>query len=89
MLVDSHCHLDYPDLAEDLDGVVGRARGAGVGLLVTICTRLSKFDEVLAIAERFPNVYCSVGVHPHDAGSESGIKFTSGCPIIAFGVAIR
>ncbi len=74
MLVDSHCHLDFPDLAEDLDAVVGRAREAGVGLMVTICTRLSEFDEVLAIAERFPEVYCSVGVHPHDAGRESGIS---------------
>ncbi len=74
MLVDSHCHLDFPDLAADLDAVVGRARGAGVGLMVTICTRLSEFDKVLAIAERFPEVYCSVGVHPHDAGRESGIS---------------
>lgn len=70
MLVDSHCHLDYPDFAADLDGTVARAAEAGVGIMVTIGTRLSQVDQVLAVAERFPNVYCTVGVHPHEAGSE-------------------
>lgn len=74
MLVDSHCHLDFPELAADADAVVSRARNAGVGAMVTISTRLSRFADVLETAERFPNVYCSVGVHPHEAETEAGIE---------------
>jgi TatD DNase family protein len=70
MLVDSHCHLDFPDFAPDLDGVMARARAAGVGAMVTICTRLSRFDEIRAIAEARDDVWCSVGVHPHEAAEE-------------------
>ena len=70
MLVDSHCHLDFPDFAEELDDVVGRAREAGIGLMLTICTHLTRFERVLAIAERFDDVYCTVGIHPHEAGHE-------------------
>ena len=70
MLVDSHCHLDYLEDEEALEAVVARARAAGVGTLVTICTRLSEFERVRAIASRFERVYCSVGVHPHDAEAE-------------------
>lgn len=70
MLVDSHCHLDFPDFEADRDGVIARAGAAGVGLMVTICTRVSRFPEILAIAERYDNVYCSVGIHPHEAGTE-------------------
>ncbi len=70
MLVDSHCHLDFPDFADELDAVVARARAAGVGRIVTISTRVAKHDAVLAIAERFPDVFCSVGTHPHNAGEE-------------------
>jgi TatD DNase family protein len=70
MLVDSHCHLDFPDLAGDLDGVVARAAAAGVGRIVTISTRVKRHGEVLAIAEKFPQVYCSVGTHPHHAHEE-------------------
>lgn len=71
MLVDSHCHLDFPDFADDLDGVVSRAQTAGVGVLLTICTHVAKFPQVLAVAERYENVYCTVGTHPHNAGEES------------------
>ena len=70
MLVDSHCHLDFEAFASELDAVVARARDAGVGTLVTICTRLTEFEGVLAIAERFRDVWCSVGIHPHEAESE-------------------
>jgi TatD DNase family protein len=70
VLVDSHCHLDFPDFAAEVDEVVARARDAGVGLMVTISTKVSEFDKVRAIAERFSNVYCSVGIHPHEAASE-------------------
>jgi len=70
MLVDSHCHLDFPDFAAELDAVVSRARAAGIGRMVTISTRLRRHDAVLAIAERFPEVFCSVGTHPHYAHEE-------------------
>jgi TatD DNase family protein len=70
MLVDSHCHLDYPGLVEDEAGVVARARAAGVLAMQTIGTRLSTFEKVLALAERHEGVWCSVGVHPHEAGTE-------------------
>lgn len=73
MLVDSHCHLDFPDFAEELDAVVARAEAAGVGRMVTISTRVKEQAKLRAIAERFPNVYCSVGTHPHHADEEDGI----------------
>lgn len=70
MLVDSHCHLDFPDFADDLDGVVARAGDAGIGWMLTIGTHISKFDQVRAVAERFNNIWCSVGIHPHEAARE-------------------
>ena len=73
MLVDSHCHLDFPDFADDLDGIVARAEAAGVGRMVTISTRVKRLDALLKITERFPNVFCSVGTHPHQADEEDGI----------------
>lgn len=93
MLVDSHCHLDFPDFAEDLDGIVARAEAAGVGKLVTISTRVRRLPALLAIAERFPNVYCSVGTHPHNADEEDGIaadeliELTKHPKVIALGEA--
>ena len=74
LLVDSHCHLDFPDLSEDLDGVVARAKAAGVSTMVTICTRVDRFAGILEIAERFDNVFCSVGLHPHDAAEEPDLS---------------
>ncbi len=74
MLVDSHCHLDFPDFVEDLDSIVARAEAAGVGRIVTISTRVRRIAALLGIAERFPNVYCSVGTHPHNADEEDGIS---------------
>ena len=73
MLVDSHCHLDFPDFANDLDAIVARAEAAGVGRIVTISTRVRRIESLLAITARFPNVYCSVGTHPHNADEEDGI----------------
>ncbi len=70
MLVDSHCHLDYLAKDGDLEDVVERARAAGVGRMLTISTKLSEFEGVRAIAERYDEVFCSVGVHPHEAGGE-------------------
>jgi TatD DNase family protein len=74
MIVDSHCHLDFPDFAEDLDALVARAETAGVGRIVTISTRVRRLAGLLAITERFPNVYCSVGTHPHHADEEDSIS---------------
>jgi TatD DNase family protein len=73
MLVDSHCHLDFPDFASELDDVVARARAADVGRIVTISTRVKKHAQVLAIAEKFPDVFCSVGTHPHNAEEEQEV----------------
>ncbi|MFZ2067643.1 MAG: TatD family hydrolase [Xanthobacteraceae bacterium] len=73
MLIDSHCHLDFPDFATELDAVVGRARAAGIARMVTISTRVRRQDELLAIAGRFDDVYCSVGTHPHYAHEENDV----------------
>src|SRR5487761_1467214 len=71
MLVDSHCHLDFAR-PEDRDGVIARARRAGVTTLLTISTKLSEFPAVRAIAESDPDIWCSVGIHPHEAATEEG-----------------
>jgi TatD DNase family protein len=73
VLIDSHCHLDFPDFANDLDGIVGRAEAAGIARMVSISTKLAQLDRLLAIAERFPNVYSSVGTHPHYAHEEPDV----------------
>jgi len=67
VLIDSHCHLDFEDFAAERDAVIERARQAGVGLMLTISTRLDQFDRVLDVAESYPDVYCTVGIHPHEA----------------------
>jgi TatD DNase family protein len=74
MLVDSHCHLDFPDFGAELDAIVARAGAKGVGFMVTISTRVRRHAQVLAIAERFPNVCCSLGTHPHHAHEELDIS---------------
>ncbi len=74
MLIDSHCHLDFEAMANDLDGVVARAAAAGVTGMVTISTHVDKFSTYAAIAERFANVWCSVGTHPHHADQELHIQ---------------
>src|SRR5262249_32689609 len=73
MLIDSHCHLDFPDFAGELDAVVARAQAAGIARLLTLSPRVKRHAEVLAIAERFADVYCSVGTHPHHAHEEEDI----------------
>lgn len=70
MLVDSHCHLDFPDFDGELDAVMNRAAEAGVGMALTISTHVTRFDQVLAVAERYDNVFCTVGIHPHEAATE-------------------
>lgn len=61
---------DFPDFEAERDAIIERARDAGVGQMVTISTRVKRFDTILAIAERYPNVFCSVGTHPHNADEE-------------------
>jgi len=73
MLVDSHCHLDFPDFSSELDAVVNRARAAGIGRMVTISTRVREQAGLLAIVERFHDVFCSIGTHPHHADEELNV----------------
>jgi TatD DNase family protein len=73
VIVDSHCHLDFPELAADHAGVIARAKAKGVERMVTISTRVKRFDEIAAIAEENPEVWCSVGTHPHNAHEEPEI----------------
>jgi TatD DNase family protein len=73
MLIDSHCHLDFPELGSEIDAVLGRARDAGVGLMVTISTRVAQFNALKAIVEAHDNVFCSIGTHPHNAAEEPDI----------------
>lgn len=93
MLVDSHCHLDFPDFGSELDAVVERARTAGVGRMVTISTRIKRHGELVGIAERFADVFCSVGTHPHHAHEELDITVeqivqqTNHAKVVAIGEA--
>ena len=70
MLIDSHCHLDFPELAADREGVLARARAAGVARMITISTRVGQYDTYRAIAEANPDVWFTVGTHPHQAHEE-------------------
>jgi TatD DNase family protein len=74
LLVDSHCHLDFPEFSEDFDLILRRADQAGVGRMLTICTHVSRFPQVLALAERHERIYCTVGIHPHEAASEAAVS---------------
>ena len=73
MLVDSHCHLDFPDFTAEREAVIGRAQAAGVATMLTICTRLDQFDGVRAIAEANDGIWCSVGAHPHEAADHAAL----------------
>lgn len=73
MLIDSHCHLQYRGLVEDQQAVLDRARSAGVRGFLNISTRLSEWDAVVATAEREPDVWASVGIHPHEADQHADL----------------
>ncbi|MEL6201431.1 MAG: TatD family hydrolase [Pseudomonadota bacterium] len=73
VLVDSHCHMDFPDFERERDAIIQRARAAGVVRLVTICTKVQEFDRVRAVAEAYDDVFCSVGTHPHHAHKEMDV----------------
>ncbi len=70
MLIDTHCHLDFPELARDRAGVLARAKFAGIGRMITICTEIEKFASIRDIAESDESVFCSVGTHPNHALDE-------------------
>jgi TatD DNase family protein len=74
MFTDSHCHLNYKGLVEDQAGVLARARAAGVTAMLNISTRAAEWDDVVAVAEREPDVWASVGVHPHDADTHADVE---------------
>jgi len=73
MLIDSHCHLDYPGLAEDQQGVLARAREAGIGGFLNISTRQREWDRIVATATREADVWASIGIHPHEADSHADL----------------
>ena len=73
MLIDSHCHLEYKGLVEDQAGVLSRARAAGVGGFLNISTRQREWDQVIATAAREPDIWASVGIHPHEADDHADL----------------
>jgi TatD DNase family protein len=93
MFIDSHCHLDFPDLATQREAVLARAKGAGVGLMLTISTRVRRFADLLEIVEPHAHVFCSIGTHPHHAAEEKDItleeivSFTRHPKVVAIGEA--
>ncbi len=74
MLIDTHCHLDFADFEEERDAIVARAHEIGVKQMVTISTKVRKLDGLLALSERYPSVFCSVGTHPNSADQELDIQ---------------
>lgn len=70
MLIDSHCHLDFPDFAEERDAIVARAKAAGVGRMITISTHVQRYERYRDIAEAYDNVWFTIGTHPHQAHEE-------------------
>jgi TatD DNase family protein len=74
MLIDTHCHLDFADFDAERDELVARAHAAGVAQMVTISTRVRKLPTLLALTERYPSVFCSVGTHPNNANEELDVS---------------
>jgi TatD DNase family protein len=70
MIVDSHCHLDFPDFEDDRDAILARAREAGIGTIVTISTRVRRYPGLRALVETHDRLYSSIGTHPHNAAEE-------------------
>ena len=73
MLIDSHCHLDFPEFAPERDAVVARARAAGLRAMITISTRVGRFGEIAALAGSYADVFCTVGTHPLQAADEPDV----------------
>jgi TatD DNase family protein len=70
MLIDSHCHLDFPDFAGDRNAVIARAKARGVARMITISTRVQRFAHIVALADSDPDIFCTIGTHPHQAHEE-------------------
>lgn len=91
LLVDSHCHLNFPDFAQDLDAVIDRARASEIAYMQTICTKRSDIEPVLKISTTHEEVYCSIGTHPHEAEREAHlttkelIQYSAHEKVIGFG----
>ena len=79
MIVDSHCHLDYSELFDQLDDVIKRADKNQVKQLLTICTTLESFEKIKIIINKYKNIYGTFGIHPHETGKYKKIdsKFIS------------
>ncbi len=73
MLVDSHCHLTFPDFKEDLPDIFARAAASDIGLMLTISTKLAEAPLVQSLADAHEQIYCTVGVHPHEAETDAGV----------------
>ena len=92
-IIDSHCHLDYEGLAENLPAMLQRCADAGVGLILSISSRVAQFPKLLEIAETYDNVFCTVGTHPHNAHEESDVtvadlvKLTNHPKVVGIGEA--
>jgi TatD DNase family protein len=93
MLIDTHCHLDFPDFAPEQAGIVARAKARGVERMITISTHVTKFASIRAVAEAYEDVYCTVGTHPHhaheepEASAEELIALASHPKCVGFGEA--
>ncbi len=91
MLVDSHCHLNYPEYQSNLKLYLDRAKANGVQFFLAICTELDKFPEILNIAKNFDNIFCSVGTHPHEsklataANAQAIVDFTTDDKVVGIG----
>ena len=75
MIVDSHCHLDYEQLYENLDEVLTRADASGVKNLLTICTTLNSYDKIKLIIKKYKNIYGTFGIHPHETKNHKNVDF--------------
>ena len=73
-LVDSHCHLNFKDFEDDFEEVIKRARDSNVGIMVSISTELEEIDQIINIAEKYKNIFCTVGVHPHSANIQKDLN---------------
>jgi TatD DNase family protein len=93
LIVDSHCHLDYDGLADHLPAVLARCEAAGVGMVLSISSRVKQFPRLLALVEAHKNVFCTVGTHPHNAHEELDVsmadlvKFTQHSKVVGLGEA--
>ncbi|MFN7038453.1 MAG: TatD family hydrolase [Alphaproteobacteria bacterium] len=91
MLVDSHCHLNFPEFKKDFASILKNAEEADIRIMQNICTKISEFNEILTTSNQYSNIYCSVGIHPHEVENEpiisaaEIIKYTKNDKVIGIG----